>query len=100
LVVVEPCAWLGNQANAAVGTVRAVMVVVGVAAFWFALEHDLVWRRIVAAAALVASWPLLAAARPLVGMAIVLAVLVALVGMEVWRREGVFPSSISPPHGA
>ncbi len=36
-----------------------------------------------AAVALVAAWPLLAAARPLVGMAVVLAVLVALVGAEV-----------------
>ena len=59
----------------------------GFAGFSFALEHELVWPRIVAAAALVAVWPLLAAGRPLVGIAIVLAILVALVGVEVRGRE-------------
>lgn len=73
--------------NAGALSIGAAIYVVGFAGFSFALEHALVWSRIVAAAALVASWPLLAAVRPLVGIAIVLAVLVALVGQEVRGRE-------------
>jgi low temperature requirement protein LtrA len=86
--------------NAGALSIGAAIYVLGFAGFWFALEHLLVWPRIVAAAALVASWPLLAAARPLVGMAIVLLVLVALVAVEVRGRERVLSTRISPPHGA
>gem|GEM_PF-6109435 len=60
--------------------------VCGFAAFWFALERKVVWSRIIAAAALVAAWPLLAAARPLADIAIVLAMLAALVAVEVRAR--------------
>jgi hypothetical protein len=107
-------AWLGNQANAGVIVVVAFGVeealahagdargsgafnagalsfgaatyVFGSATFWFALERKIVWSRIVGAAALLAAWPVLAATRPLVGLAIVLAMLTAMAAVEVRAR--------------
>jgi low temperature requirement protein LtrA len=72
--------------NAGALSIGAAVYVVGFAAFWFALEHEVVWSRVVAAAALIAVWPLLASVRPLVGIAVILAILVALVGVEVRDR--------------
>ena len=72
--------------NAGALSIGAAVYVIGFAAFWFALEREVVWSRVVAAAALIAVWPLLASVRSLVGIAVVLAVLVALVGVEVRDR--------------
>jgi low temperature requirement protein LtrA len=73
--------------NAGVLSFGAATYVCGSAAFWFALEHKLVWSRIVGAAALLAAWPLLAAARPLVGLAIVLVIVAAIATAEVSSRS-------------
>jgi low temperature requirement protein LtrA len=72
--------------NAGALSFGAAIYVCGFAAFWFALERKLVWTRIFAAAVLIAAWPLLAATRPLVDIAIVLAMLAALVAAEVRAR--------------
>jgi low temperature requirement protein LtrA len=73
--------------NAGALSFGAATYVFGSAAFWFALERKIAWSRIAGAAALVAAWPVLATARPLVGLAIVLAILVALASVEVRARR-------------
>jgi low temperature requirement protein LtrA len=72
--------------NAGALSFGAATYVFGSAMFWFALEHKIVWSRIVGAAALLAAWPLLAAARPLLGLAIVLAIVAVLAAVEVRAR--------------
>jgi hypothetical protein len=55
--------------------------------FWLALEHKIVRSRLVGAAALLAAWPLLAAARPLLGLAIVLAIVAVVAAVDEGDRK-------------
>lgn len=73
--------------NAGALSFGAATYVFGSAAFWFALERKVVWSRIVGAAALLAAWPVLAAVRPLAGLAIGLAILTAVAAVEVGQLK-------------